>query len=299
MMADATTPLSPSVGAFLRDVVALAKPRITLEVLFTTAGGLWLAHGHLLATRSIVSLGATALAVAAANTLNCYIERDLDLLMTRTSRRPLPAGRLDPKVALGVGLALAAVSIPALWFGVNPMTGLLGALALASYVLVYTPMKTRSTAALLIGAVPGALPPLMGWTTVTGRVEPAGLVLFAILFVWQLPHFLAIALYRKDEYARAGMKVMPLVRSERAVRWHIVLWIAALVPISLLLVPLRVAGVGYLVVASLLGATFLGWGLAGFRAAQVRDARPWARQLFVVSLVYLTGLFVALMASAA
>ncbi len=293
VITDATT--RPVASTSVRDVVALTKPRITALVLCTTAGGLFLAHGHIARVTTLVALVATTLAVGAANALNCYIERDLDRHMARTRNRPLPAGRMAPQVALAVGLVLAAVSIPALWFGVNPVTGLLGALALGSYVLVYTPMKTRSPAALLVGAVPGALPPLMGWTAVTGRVEVPGLVLFAILFLWQLPHFLAIATFRRDDYARAGMKVMPLVRTERAVRWHIVLYTLALVPISILLVPLHVAGMGYLVVATLLGAVFLAWSLAGFRPAA---GNVWARKLFVVSLVYLTGLFAALMLNA-
>lgn len=279
----------------LRDMVALTKPRITALVLCTTTGGIALAHGHIPWVRAVLALVATTLAVGAANALNCYIERDLDRHMDRTRNRPLPAGRMEPSTALAVGLALSVVSIPALWWGVNPVTGFLGALALASYVLVYTPMKTRSPAALLIGAVPGALPPLMGWTAVTGRIETPGLILFAILFLWQLPHFLAISIFRQDDYARAGMKVMPLVRSARRVRWHIALYVLALVPISLLLVPLHVAGVGYLVVASILGATFLAWSLVGFRPS---SGTVWARKLFLVSLVYLTGIFIALLLDA-
>ena len=286
--------MAPTTSA-LRDMVALTKPRITALVLCTTTGGMALAHGHIPWVRAVVALVATTLAVGAANALNCYIERDLDRHMDRTRNRPLPAGRMAPRTALAVGLSLAFVSVPALWLGVNPMTGFLGALALVSYVLVYTPLKTRTPVALLVGAVPGALPPLMGWTAVTGRIQVPGLILFAILFLWQLPHFLAISIFRLDDYARAGMKVMPLVRTVRRVRWHIALYVLALVPISLLLVPLHVAGIGYLVVASILGATFLAWSLVGFRPS---SGTVWARKLFVVSLVYLTGIFLALMLDA-
>lgn len=192
----------------LRDLVALTKPRLSSMVLITTAGGLWLAGGRLAAPSTWAALLGTTLAVAGAHSLNCYLERDLDRVMARTRNRPLPAGRLDPRVALWFGLATGLASIPLLWFGVNPVTSFLGALALGSYVLWYTPLKTRSPWALHVGALPGALPPLMGWTAARGQIEPAGLVLFAILFVWQLPHFLAISLYRRDDYERAGMKTV-------------------------------------------------------------------------------------------
>src|SRR5439155_3385439 len=142
----------------------------------------------------------TALVVGAANALNCYLERESDALMRRTRDRPLPAGRVEPWVALALGVGVASTSIPLLGWATNALTALLALVALVTYVGVYTPMKQRSGLALFVGAVPGAIPPLMGWTAVTGRLETGGLALFAILFCWQLPHFLAISIYLADDY---------------------------------------------------------------------------------------------------
>lgn len=275
----------------LRDLVALTKPRLASLVLFTTAGGAWLAGASLTWPVTLYALLGTTLAVAGAHSLNCYMERDLDALMHRTRNRPLPAGRVAPKLALAQGLAFAALALPILALGTNLLTAALGLLALVSYVAVYTPMKTRSAWALGVGALPGALPPLMGWTAVTNRLEAPGLVLFAILFLWQLPHSIAIGLMLKTDYDRAGMKTVPQVMGDRHARGQAALYTLLLVPVTLLLVPLRVAGTTYAVLASILGAAFLGWSLLGLRS----DPGPrWARREFLLSLLYLTGLFGAL-----
>lgn len=288
MIAQAQAQSVPSVW---RELLSITKPRITMLVLFTTAGGLWLAPQSLSLGRSLVAIIATTLIVAAANALNCYIERDSDKLMRRTEGRSLPAGRLEPGVALIFGLGLASVSIPMLSLGVNQMTGLLGAFAFVSYVWVYTPLKKVSPIALPVGAIPGAIPPLLGWTAATGRIELPGLVLFGILFLWQLPHFLAIALYRKEEYERAGIKVLPLVKGDEAARRRIPLQVVALVACSLFLSPLGVTGWLYFAVASLLGGAFFLISLRGLRPGA--DTR-WAKQIFLGSLLYLTLLFVAI-----
>jgi protoheme IX farnesyltransferase len=238
-----------------------------------------------------MTLIGTALLVGASNTLNMYLERDVDPLMQRTRERPLPRASLSPETALSFGVSLACVAVPLVFLGSNFLTGILGLFALGSYIAIYTPLKRRSAIALFVGAVPGALPPLMGWTAVTGRLDAGGLALFAILFLWQIPHFLAIAIYRAADYARAGFKVLPLTISARATRVTIVTFSAALVLASVLLEPLRVAGLPYLVCAALLGAVFIGWAVAGFRRAA---AGAWARSLFLYSIVYLTLLFVAL-----
>jgi protoheme IX farnesyltransferase len=299
-----TQPLSESLGdrlararAFaLADLVALAKPRITFMVLVTTAGGLWLAARAQDLPSSwltiVCTLAGTSLIVAGANALNMYLERDVDRHMDRTKNRPLPAGRMSPRVALWFGVITSSVSVPILAIGVNSLTALLAVLANVSYVLAYTPMKQRSHHALLVGAVPGAIPPLLGWTAVTGRITPAGLVLFGILFFWQVPHFLAIALFRKGDYARAGLVVTPNVIGDHATRHVIVRYTLALVAVSLLLLPLGVAHRGYGVAAALLGALFLGGGLAGLRRGA--GTRAWARGLFGISIVYLVLLFAAL-----
>jgi protoheme IX farnesyltransferase len=287
----AVVPAATPWSRVLRDLVQLAKPRITGLVMATFAGGMWLAPGHLPRWRGIATLLGTALIVGAANALNMFIERDVDRLMERTRRRPLPQGRLSPAAALVFGTALAAAALPLLLLAGNALTGILGGLAFVAYVAIYTPMKKTSPAALFVGAVPGALPPLMGWTAVTGRIDAGALALFGILFLWQIPHFLAIALYRSEDYGRAGFEILPLSIGERATRAVIVVFSAALVAVSLVLAPLHVAGVPYTAAAALLGAGFVVCGLYGLRQAA---SRAWARSLFLASLVYLTLLFVAL-----
>ena len=275
------------------DLLQLAKPRITALVLFTTASGLWLApHGLPLRTVLFTLIG-TVLIVAAANALNMYLERDSDALMSRTMNRPLPARRMEPSVALKFGLVLAAIAVPLLTFGAGALPGLLASIALVSYVLLYTPMKRMSAAALLVGALPGAIPPLIGWTAATERLDLPGVLLFAVMFLWQVPHFLAITLFRKEEYARAGLMVQPNEPGgERAARMNIVRYTVALVAVSLLFVPIGTAHATYLVAALIAGFAFLGYGLVGLR----EDSGPrWARNLFLLSLVYLPVVFGALM----
>jgi protoheme IX farnesyltransferase len=277
--------------AWVADIVRLAKPRITGLVIVTFLGGLWLAPGAIDHWRVIMTLIGTVLLVSGANTFNMIMERDIDPLMERTRERPLPRGAVSPELALVFGAAVSCASLPLLFLGGNALTGILGFIALGSYVGVYTPMKRHSGAALFVGAVPGAIPPLMGWTAVTGRIEAPGLVLFAILFLWQIPHFLAIAIYRAADYQRAGIKVLPGSISERATRLAIVGFSVILVVATILLEPLRVAGMRYMGAATLLGAVLIGWGAAGFRRTATRE---WARSLFFFSIVYLTLLFVAL-----
>jgi heme o synthase len=276
-----------------KDLLALAKPRITTLVVFTTASGLWLAPASMPLAKIALTLVGTVLIVAAANVLNMYLERDTDALMRRTMMRPLPAGRMEPQLALKFGLALAAVSVPLLTFGVGAVPGLLASIALVSYVLLYTPLKRHTAAALLVGAIPGAIPPLIGWTAATDAVQLGGVLLFAVMFLWQVPHFLAITLFRREEYARAGLVVQPNEPGgEAEARRNIVRYTVALVFVSLLFVPLGLARSLYLVTALCAGAAFLGYGLFGLR----RDAgERWARNEFLLSLAYLTVLFSVLM----
>jgi protoheme IX farnesyltransferase len=291
--AEAIQPRHPL--AMARDVVLLGKPRLATLVLCTTAGGLWLAPGHRDALSSAALLLGTALVVGAANALNNFLERDIDARMRRTRDRPLPSGRLEPWVALAVGLGLPSVALPALALFTNGLTATLAALALFTYVVLYTPMKQRSSLALFVGAVPGAIPPLMGWTAVTGRLDAGGLALFALLFCWQLPHFLAISMYLKEDYARGGLRVFALVHGDRAARS----WAAAtsllLIPVSLTLLPLGLAGPAYGLAAALLGGGLAGYGLTGLW--QRGAAHRWARNFFLLTLAYLTLLFAALLVS--
>ncbi len=277
--------------AYAKDLILLAKPRLSGLVVLTSAGGLALAPGRIGAARAILTIASTAAVVGAANALNNYLERDIDARMRRTRDRPLPAGRVDPFVALALGLMIPAFALPVLALVANPLTALLAFLALATYVAVYTPMKQRSTLALFVGAVPGAIPPLMGWTAVTGRLDAGGLALFALLFAWQLPHFLAISIYLAEDYARGGLRVFALVHGERSTRAWIAVTAAAVVPASLVLVPLGLAGPAYGVIAGLAGAALAGYAFSGLRSEGVR----WARNLFLATLLHLTVLFVALL----
>jgi protoheme IX farnesyltransferase len=282
--------LAPRRGSLV-DFIALTKPSVTRMCLLTTAGGLALAPGTPSFAMIAAALAGTACAVGGANAFNMWLERDADARMSRTRRRPLPAGRLMPSRAarFAWGMSIAAVVI--LLVGTNLLTALLAAAAIAGYVLVYTPLKYRTPLALVIGAVPGAAPPLLGWTAATGSIDAPALVLFGVLLVWQLPHFLAIALYRQDDYARAGIRIVPLVRGSAIAKIQAVAWSMTLIPITMLLVPLGIAGNFYLVGSVVLGCAFLGWSFTGLDdKAGVR----WARGFFFASLAYLPALTVVL-----
>lgn len=279
----------------LRDVVALAKPRITALVLFTTAIGAWMAPGSLPAGRLVPFLLATAALVASANTLNCWLERQSDALMHRTRDRPLPAGRMAPAVALGIGVAEGIAALAVLVATTNGVTALCGAIALGTYVLVYTPLKRKTPWAVVVGAVPGAIPPLMGWTAVTGTASAPGWLLFGILFFWQLPHFIAISLYLEEDYRRGGMRVLSVALGEAAARRHLFAYTVLLVLWSLVALPLGLAGPGYLATALLLGAGFVALSAGGLRA---RVETAWARRTFAYSLIYLPLLIAVLLLDA-
>lgn len=281
-------------ASVVRDLVQLTKPRITLLVLLTGAAGACLAPARVPTAQLLLSLLGTALIVASANALNMWWERDVDALMVRTGGRPLPAGRMSPDVALAFGLALGVLGTPLL-FLVNAVTGLLGLVALVSYVAVYTPLKRHTYLALLVGAVPGAMPPLMGWTTATGSIGLGGALLFAFLFLWQVPHFAAISIFRSGDYARAGLQVISVQHGQAAARHMIGLWTGLVVATSLLFVPLGYAGRGYLMVATLLGAGFLALAFRGARGGARLDVAKWAKIVFAYSIPYLSIVVIALL----
>jgi len=278
--------------AMARDVLALGKPRLATLVLCTAAGGMWLAPGPRDGLRAAALLLGTTLVVGAANALNNWLERDVDARMRRTCGRPLPARRLEPWVALVLGLGMPALALPALGWFTNGLTATLAALALFTYVVVYTPMKRHSPLALFVGAVPGAIPPLMGWTAVTGRLDLGGLALFAVLFAWQLPHFLAVSIYLRDDYARGGLRVFALVHGERAAAAAIVVTTALLVPVTVLPATLGIAGPAYGVAAAALSGGLLAYAATGLWA---RSPVRWARSFFLSTLVHLTLLLAALL----
>jgi protoheme IX farnesyltransferase len=261
-------------------------------VVSTAAAGVWLAPQQPSAPRAAAVLLGTGMVVGAANVLNNYLERDVDGLMRRTRGRPLPAGRVEPGTALLLGLAMPAFAIPVLALAANPLTALLALVAFVTYAFVYTPLKRVSTLALFVGAVPGAIPPLMGWTAATGTIDARGLALFALLFVWQLPHFLAISIYLKEDYERGGLKVFALVHGERAAKAWAVATSALLVPVGMLPAWLGMASWGYGVAAALLGAGLTAAAASGLRLPD--GSVRWARNYFLSTLLYLVLVFIAL-----
>jgi protoheme IX farnesyltransferase len=277
------------------DLVSLTKPRLSSLVLFTGGGGFWLAESHRAEGASVWAalggIGGLSLLVGGANTLNNYLERDVDRAMLRTRDRALPAGRLDPTTALLWGLVLVGISLPLIGFLANPLSAILGLIALVLYVGVYTPLKRRSAIATFVGAIPGALPPLIGWTAASGTIDLGGVVLFAILFLWQMPHFHAIGMYRKKEYADAGLATLATESGDEAVRQQVLVFAVALVVTVPLLYPLGVGGLLTQAVGLLLGLGFVALGWKGLVEGL---GNRWARNVFLYSLVYLTGLFVVL-----
>ena len=282
-------------AAGLGALVALTKPAIARMVVLTTLAGAFMAPGRVALGRLGWTLAGTLLVVGAANALNMFLERDTDALMQRTRTRPIPSGRVSPDTALWFGVALAFIGLPMLSFLVGPVPGLLAAVALISYVLVYTPLKRVTHFALHVGALPGAIPPLIGWAS-TSAISWRALLPFAILLVWQIPHFYAIALFHREEYAAAGQPVLPNTAGLAATKRAVVRSTALLVIVSLLPVLLGTAGFGYLAVAIGLGAVFFGWALAGLRT---EAGQGWARSLFFASMPYLVLVLAALAASAA
>lgn len=275
------------------DFYELTKPRMNFLVVVTTMVGYYMAaHGPADWLRVVYTLIGTALTAAGSSVFNQYIERALDLRMNRTANRPLPGGRVKPIEALLYGIVLSLLGVAILTLFVNTLTAALGALTLLLYVFVYTPAKRRTSLCTIIGAVPGAIPPVMGFTAVQGVLTPQAMALFAILFFWQMPHFLAIAILYRDDYARGGFQMLPVVdkRLDMTGR-QIILYSLSLVTVSLMPAILGMAGVVYFVAALLLGIAFTGFGVVCARSKTRADAR----QLFLASIVYLPALLAAMM----
>lgn len=276
------------------DLWELTKPRLSALVLVTTAAGFWLGlrgGAGQLARLGPVLLG-TALVVGGANALNEWMERELDARMQRTRRRPLPSGRVTPAAACGFGVGLTVAGLAFLTLAVNALTAALAFASWASYVLCYTPLKRVTPHCTLIGAVPGALPPVIGWAGASGAVGSGAWALFGILYLWQLPHFLALAILYRDDYAQAGFHMLPLIESgTTATARQIMLYGLALLPVSLVPSVLGLTGTWYFYGAFLLSAALL---TSAARAALLRTL-PSARQLFRASVAYLP-LLLALLA---
>ncbi|MDX1622870.1 MAG: heme o synthase [Gemmatimonadota bacterium] len=269
----------------MRDWLTLTKPRITGLVLVTTGVGFTLGSGAGLdAVALLETLLGTALAAGGAGALNQVVERDVDALMARTRNRPIPDGRIPVFHGFVFGLALSLAGTAWLAARSSLLAGMLAAATIVLYVGAYTPLKRRTPANTLVGAVPGAIPPVIGWAAATGSVGPGAGVLFAILYLWQLPHFLAIAWMFREDYAAAGLSMLPVVDDDGV--WtgrFAALYTVALIPVSMTLTPLGLTGGLYFFGALVLGVLFLGCGLALAR----RRKRRTARRLLLASVTYL------------
>jgi len=276
----------------LKDFWDLTKPRMNFLVLVTTMVGYYMAaRGWGEWGRFTSTLLGTALTAAGASVLNQAMEREFDALMRRTANRPLPAGRVRPIEAWIFGAALSAGGIAVLAVFVNLLTALLGAITLAIYLFLYTPAKRHTTLCTIIGAVPGALPAMVGFTAADGAITAPALAVFAILFVWQMPHFLSIAILCRDDYARGGFRMLPVLDESLDVSTRqILLYSLTLIPVSLFPVALQMAGWIYFAAAVVLSLVFCGFGLVCAKTKSRADAR----QLFFASIVYLPCLLAAM-----
>jgi len=265
-----------------KDLFVLVKP--TILSLSVIMGGMGMALAPVSPSYETIffTLLGIGLLVGAANTLNMVIEKDIDPMMTRTQSRPVAAGRLSPIAAGLYGMVLAAGGMGMLYTYANPLSAAIGLASLIAYVAVYTPLKQYTPLALIIGAFPGAAPPLMGWTAATDTIGAPGLVLFGIVLLWQVPHFLAISLYRKEDYIRAGIRSVPNVRGDRVAKLQAIAYCVAMIPLSVMLVPLGSAGWIY-------GLGAFGCSLWFFWVCVAGEAptKAWAKRLFLVSLGYL------------
>ena len=280
-------------GASWRDFYELIKPRMNLLILGTTTVGFSLAARTTDDWKHLPNaLVGTAFCAASAAILNQLLEKQYDARMKRTANRPLPTHRISERQALFLGVAAGLIGGCYLLLFVNWMTALLGTATLTSYILIYTPLKRVTTLNTIVGAVPGAVPPMMGWTAVTGSLAIPALALFGILFVWQIPHFLAIATLYREDYQRGGFKMLPVEDPDlRRTGRQILLYSAALFPVSLLPALVGVAGRAYTVSAVMLGVMFFAFALS----CANRRSRAEARKLFFASIIYLPVLLAILM----
>jgi protoheme IX farnesyltransferase len=291
---DLTAPLAgtvdlaqPAIADRVRAFVELSKPKIAVMGLFTVAVGFFVgSQGLWNAPLLLSSLFGVGLVAISCSVLNQFIERDTDSQMLRTARRPLPSGRISPSEALAFGLLCGASGLVWLATQVNTLTALLGVVTLASYVGMYTPLKRYSGLSTVIGAIPGALPPVLGWTAAGGELDEGAFSLFALLFLWQFPHFLAIAWLLREQYAGAGLKMMPRL-SGRGIGLLAVGYAAVLIPASLLLRSSGLAGMFYSLTAIGLGAGYLWSSIQFARHGDDASARKvlWASFLYLPTLL--------------
>ena len=284
----------PAARSRANDFVALAKPRLNLLVVASALAGYAMAGGDMSdAIRVVGTVVGTALVAGGASAVNQVIERVPDSLMRRTRMRPVPDGRLQPFESLAFGMALSVLGLAVLAAAVNPLSAAVALTTLLTYALVYTPLKRRPSFATVIGAIPGALPPVIGWAAARNSLSQGAWVLFAIVFLWQLPHFLAIAWIYREDYARAGFPMLPVIEPDgRSTARQAVYYCAALVPVSLAPTLLGMTNTVYFIAALGLGLLFLGLTLRFARTRTLEDAR----RLFFGSIIYLPILWIAMIA---
>ena len=272
------------------DLVEICKPRIAVLVLVTTFAGMWLAASTALTFDIVLfTLLGTGLASAASGAFNNYVDREVDKLMARTRMRALPSGRLHPQQALWLGVMLSLWSFAILFYLVNPLTAILVQATTFSYVVIYTIwLKRSSPLCTEIGGIAGAMPPVIGWAAVTNEIGWPALMMFLIMFIWQPPHFWALALLRKDEYRQAKLAMLPVTHGDQATKNRMLLYTIALIPTSLAMYWLELVGPIYLVLASILGIAYLVLTIDFFRKPLTHKS---SRKLFGFSILYLLGLF--------
>lgn len=289
-------PLTPVRRATIRDYVNLAKPGIIFSNLIAAFGGYWVAWGSSGEDFSLITMLCTmigtALVMASGCVLNNYLDRDMDTKMTRTKKRALPTGVVTPKQVLIYGIVLGVVGLTDLVFFANPLAALLGVVGLLVYVWIYTAwLKRTSPLSTTIGAISGAMPPVIGYCAVTPELDAGAWILFGILFLWQPPHFWALGMRRKEEYRAAGYPLLPVVHGNYITKLHMMRYLVMLVPVSLMLYLYQYVGEIYLLTATVLGLIWVFLGIMGFKA---KDDDIWAKKMFVYSINYLPILFIVM-----
>jgi protoheme IX farnesyltransferase len=285
------------------DYLHLTKPGITLSNLMTTFTGFWLAVSSTnpewttleFVHKGFLTLLGTALVIASGAALNNYYDRELDAKMKRTKNRAVASGRIHPRYAITIGVALLLVGLLTLMY-VNPLTAVFGLIGHILYVLVYTPLKRVTTLNTVIGGLSGAVPPVIGWVAVSNSLDMGAWILFLILFLWQPPHFLALAMLKAEEYRAGGIPMLPVVKGFAETKRQMFNYAAALLPASLLLMLYANVGYIYLVAAMALGGVYLWLSVKGFSVKE-EDDLVWARKMFGFSLLYLTAICAAVMIS--
>ncbi len=282
---------APAAGARVADFIELLKPRVMSLVVFSGFAGLMVAPGDLHPVLAAVAVLCIAVGAGASGAINMWYDRDIDAVMQRTRRRPIPAGRVDPQEAVSFGIVLAIGAVTLMALAVNWLAAGLLAFTIAFYVFVYTMwLKRRTPQNIVIGGAAGAFPPMIGWAAVTGEISLASIALFLLIFMWTPPHFWALALYRTGDYAKAGVPMLPVVAGARATKVQMLVYTVLLFPLALAPWALGLAGAVYAAAAAVLGLLFI---LAAVRVWFDSGERA-ARQMFAFSILYLFLLFTLL-----